>query len=380
MSQVSDDTFDGLFGGHPAEHGSGRSPSGGRRRTDPDGSRPRRTRRRRRLWLAASGVLLAVVAAAGTSAWVVVHRTTSSWGRQVTRIDSPFRAMPSRPPVDSSAGTALNILVLGSDSRISAGDPRQWAAGGERTDAIMIVHVTSDRESAFVMSIPRDSWVSVPGHGKAKINAAFSWGGPALMVQTVEQHTGIHLDHFAIVDFGGFKKITDLLGGVTITVPKTTTSVKQGTVRAGTYTMNGEQALTYVRQRYDVPGGDFGRVKRQQNWIRAVLIKLKEINPVTDPMLFENAVSTLSSATEVDAGLTPQLIQDLAADLQHMGPHDIRFFTVPVTGTGWSPDHKQSIVMLDTMVGRELWSAIKRDRIAEWIAVRKPDSLGNIVH
>jgi LCP family protein required for cell wall assembly len=383
VSQVSDDTFDGLFGGHQEGYGSGRPASGGCSRGGRGGSRHQgRGRRGRtgRLWLVATGVVLVVVATAGVGAWLVVHRTTSTWGRQVTRISSPFAAVPTRPAVDTSAGTALNILVLGSDSRVSAGDPRQWAAGAERTDAIMIVHVTSDRKGAFVMSIPRDSWAPIPGHGTAKINAAFSWGGPTLMVQAVEQLTGIHLDHFAIVDFSGFEQITDLLGGVTITVPKTVTSAKQGTVKAGTYTMNGDQSLTYVRQRYDVPGGDFGRVKRQQNWIRAVLVKLKAINPVTDPATFENAVSALSAATEVDAGLTPQLIQDLAVDLQHMGPHDIRFFTVPVTGTGWSPDHRQSIVVLDAKVDGELWSAIRRDRIADWVAVRKPDSLGSIVH
>jgi LCP family protein required for cell wall assembly len=384
VSQVSDYTFDDLFGGPPApdqRDGGGGHPSGKGPRRGSDGSPDRHAGRRRgRRWPLVLSLLLVIVATAAASTWLVVQRTTSSWGRQVTRIESPFTAIPSRPATDPTAGQALNVLVLGSDSRISAGDPQQWEAGAQRTDAIMIVHVTSDRKAAFVMSIPRDSWVNIPGHGTAKINAAFSWGGPPLMVQTVERLTGVRLDHFAIVDFDGFKQITDALGGVTITVPKTVTSAKQGTIKAGTSTMDGETALTYVRQRYNVPGGDFGRVKRQQNWIRAVLVKLKGINPVTDPAAFDRAVSALSAASEVDEGLTPQLIQDLAVDLQHMGPHDIRFFTVPVDGTGWSPDHKQSIVVLNTAVDAELWSAIRKDRIADWVTVRKPDSLGSIVH
>lgn len=384
MSQVSDHTFDGLFGGPPPpDQGDdgGRRPSGRRPRRGSGGSPERHGGPRRgRRWPLVLTVLLVIVATAAAGSWLVVRRTTSSWSRQVTRIESPFPVVASRPAADPTAGTALNVLVLGSDSRVSGGDPQQWAVGGQRTDAIMIVHVAADRKAAFIMSIPRDSWVNVPGHGMAKINAAFSWGGPVLMVRTIEQLTGVRLDHFAIVDFTGFKQITDALGGVTITVPKTVTSARQGVVKAGTYTMNGEQALTYVRQRYNVPGGDFGRVKRQQNWIRAVLVKLKGINPVTDPATFDKAVSALSAASEVDEGLTPQLLQELAVDLQHMGPKDIRFFTVPVEGTGWSPDRRQSIVVLDTAVDAELWAAIRRDRIADWVAVRRPDSLGNIVH
>lgn len=384
MSQISNRTFDGLFG-DPHDDGSGRPTFGRRPERHVGPGRGRRPGRgpgqdRGRRWLLALTGLVVIAGTAGAGAWVTLHRTTSAWGRQVTRIESPFVGVPSRPAADPAAGKALNILVLGSDSRVSAGDPKQWAAGAQRTDAIMLVHVTSDRSGAFVMSVPRDSWVDVPGHGQAKINAAFSWGGPRLMAATMEQLTGVRLDHFAIVDFSGFKQITDAIGGVTITVPKAVTSAKQGTIAAGTYTMDGETALTYVRQRYNVPGGDFGRVKRQQNWLRAVLIKLKSINPVTDPRTFDHVVSTLSAASEVDEGLTPDLVQELARDLQQMGPHDLRFFTVPVRGTGWSPDHKQSIVLLDARAAGGLWAAIRQDRIAAWVAVRKPDSLGNIVH
>lgn len=325
-------------------------------------------------------VLVVVAAAVAGGGWLVLHRATTSWSRQVTRVDVGIPAERVRPAVDPVAGKALNVLVLGSDSRVSAGDPRQWAAGAQRTDAIMIAHLTSDRSSAFMMSIPRDSWVQVPGHGLAKINAAFGWGGPALMMETVERLTGVRLDHFVIVDFNGFKEITDAIGGVQITVPERVSSDKQGVIEAGTYTMNGQTALTYVRQRYNVPGGDFGRVKRQQNWIRAVARKMKTIDPVSDPLTFNTMVSTLSLATEVDQGFTPDLMRGLAIDVQKMGPHDLRFFTVPVTGTGWSPDHTQSIVELDHKAADGLWLAIRQDRITQWVSVHKPDGLGHSVH
>jgi LCP family protein required for cell wall assembly len=325
-------------------------------------------------------LLLVVAAAVAGGGRLVLHRTTTSWSRQVTRIDTALPAERVRPVADPAAGRALNVLVLGSDSRVSAGDPRQWVAGAQRTDAIMIVHLISDRSGVFVMSIPRDSWVEVPGHGMAKINAAFSWGGPALMMQTVEHLTGVRLDHFAIVDFTGFKEITDAVGGVQITVPKKVSSDLQGAIEAGTYTMNGQTALTYVRQRYNVPGGDFGRVKRQQNWIRAVALKMRAVNPVTDPLTFNTVVSTLSRATEVDQGFTPDLMQELAIDVRQMGPHDLRFFTVPVKGTGRSPDRRQSIVELDRKADAGLWLAIRQDRIKQWVSVHKPDGLGHSVH
>ena len=88
----------------------------------------------------------------------------------------------------------------------------------------MIVHIPANRKGAYIISIPRDSWVTIPGHGQAKINAGFSFGGPTLMVQTVESVTGVRIDHVAIVDFDGFKQITDALGGVQITVPQTVSS------------------------------------------------------------------------------------------------------------------------------------------------------------
>jgi LCP family protein required for cell wall assembly len=379
MNRVDDRLLDGLPA-DPRPVGPGDRPGWwirAGRREHCAGRRGRRGSGRR--WTAVLTALTVIVGVGGAGTWLVLHRTTSSWSRQVTRLDSPFSAAASRPVPEAAAAGALNILVLGSDRRVSAKDPTQWAAGGQRTDAIMIVHVTSDRTGAFVMSIPRDSWVEVPGHGRAKINAAFSWGGPRLIGQTVEQLTGVRLDHFALVDFEGFKQITDALGGVPITVPRTVSSAGQGTVRAGTYTMDGETALTYVRQRYNVPGDDLGRVKRQQNWIRAMMIKLKAVNPVTDPMTVNAAVSALSAATEVDDGFTPELMQALAKDVQHMGPHDVRFFTVPVAGTGWSPDRTQSIVKLNTAVDAELWAAIRQDRIADWVVKRKPDNLGHTV-
>ncbi len=142
--------------------------------------------RRRRRWsstataLTVVGVLLLVLAGAGLGTLLWFQR---SLGHNIERLGDPFAEVSNRPVAASQPATssyeAMNVLVLGSDSRISAGDPSQWQAGAQRTDAIMLIHIPADRQAAQVISIPRDSWVPIPGHGEAKINAAFSYGGPA---------------------------------------------------------------------------------------------------------------------------------------------------------------------------------------------------------
>jgi LCP family protein required for cell wall assembly len=364
VSDVSDRTFDDVFSDFPSSpHAS-----------------PTPPKRRRRRWLIVLGVFTAVIVLFVAGGLLVVRQVTSAWDKNIERMGDPFKGIPStaRPQTDPNAGDAVNILLLGSDSRVSAGDPTQWAVGAQRTDAIMIFHIAADRKSAYVMSIPRDSWVPIPGHGNAKVNAAFSWGGPTLMVQTVEQLTGVRINHLAIVDFDGFKQITDALGGVTITVPQTTHDMR-GTIKAGTQTMDGATALNYVRQRYNLPGGDFDRVKRQQNWIRAVVAKLMSQGTLTNPFTLNSAMTALTKSLEIDDAFTANEMQDLALSGRDLRGKDIRFFTVPVAGTGWSPDHQQSIVNLDKTNDATLWDAIQKDKVGAWMDTHDAQSLGNTV-
>src|SRR5699024_11184210 len=199
----------------------------------------------------------------------------------------------------SDADDPVNILVLGSDSRISAGDPTQWQAGGQRTDAIMIAQVSGDRESMTFMSIPRDSWVPIPGHNDAKINAAFSWGGQALMIQTVEELTGIRLDHIMVTDFESFQAITDELGGVEITL---TEPLRSGSTQlpAGTHRLDGAQALDYTRQRYGLSGGDLSRMQRQQNWMRAMMVSAFNRDVLTNPGRLNDLLIVVAENVAVD--------------------------------------------------------------------------------
>lgn len=270
---------------------------------------------------------------------------------------------PSAPPVEGPTAP-VNILVLGSDSRISAGDPNAWEAGAQRTDAIMLVHLAADRQSAAAISIPRDSWVPIPGYGEAKINAAFSYGGPGLMIQTVEDLTGVRIDHFAVTDFESFTTLTDSLDGVEITVPDGAGgSVKQA--------MTGEEALAFTRERYALANGDFGRVQRQQAWMRAIVAKAN--NSRSDPMRIVRFLEAITSSVAVDEDLTLDRIQELFQGAGGISTNDITFMTAPYSGTGRSADG-QSIVVLDRAMFDPLMEAVATDELPDFLAAN-PDGM-----
>lgn len=341
------------------------------------GETRRRTSRKGRLVLvsvALLAVVVGVVALLGLTADLVVRER---YDANIERFDDPFEAIPeqSRPAPDD--GQARNYLLLGSDSRISAGDASQWEAGAQRTDAIMLAHLPADRSALYVMSIPRDTWVEVPDHGEAKINAAFSLGGPTLLVRTVEELTGVRVDHVGIVDFEGFVAMTDALGGVEVTVPEETQD-SQNVFPAGTYEMDGRQALGYVRQRYGLDGGDFDRVKRQQNWIRAVASDALSRDTLTDPRSLDAFLRATSSAVALDSGFGVDDLRTLAFHLRGLRSDDLTFLTVPTAGTGRSSDG-QSIVLLDEPAADALWQALQEDTVGQWLAAHDADVLGSTV-
>ena len=166
------------------------------------------------------------------------------------------------------------------------------------------------------------------------------------MVRTVEQLTGVHIDHVAIADFTGFKDLTDELGGVDIRIPRPPSDERRRWT-AGLHHMNGEEALDYVRQRHNLPDGDFDRVKRQQTWIRAVARKLSSAGTLANPLALNDALTTLSKSVATDSGFGMARSATPSPRSPAWRHADLVFFTVPTAGTGWSPDHTQSIVILD---------------------------------
>ena len=314
--------------------------------------------------------LVLTLATGGLALWV---RHSIASGMEF--IADPFADIPTRAPQQKVAAgeePAVNILVLGTDSRTSASDPSQWKEGAQRTDAIMIVQVSGDRKTVSVMSIPRDSWVEIPGHGQGKINAAYSYGGPSLTIHTVENLTGIHIDHFAVANFESFVALTNEIGGVRVNL-KTPQTLAGKELGAGAQVLNGQQALAYTRERSSLPNGDFDRVKRQQTWMRSIVSRVLTNGTLSSPTALYSFLKTASRTVAVDESFTLNQMQSLALETRHLHSNDIAFMTVPTAGTGTSADG-QSIVTLDADADAPLFKAFAEDRVRAYLT-EHPDAV-----
>ncbi|HEY9376081.1 MAG TPA: LCP family protein, partial [Jiangellaceae bacterium] len=298
--------------------------------TLPDRPTPRRHGRRGRLVLLTCVVaLLAVILLIAGGAWWAVRDVSSSIERIPDVFTRPDDARPSPPP----AGDSMNILLAGLDSE-ETGD--SFERGEARTDAVMILHLDKSREQAWLISFPRDTWVPIPGHGQNKINAAYSLGGPSLYVQTVEELTGLRMDHLAVIDWSGFRALTDALGGVTLTFTEPVVTWDGTRYQAGTHTLSGDAALQYVRERKALPRGDFDRVQRQQNYLRALMRQLGAGDLLSDPGRLVQVLDAVGQAAKVDEELSATGLMGLALSLRSLGDEDVTFLTVPTLGTGWA--------------------------------------------
>lgn len=273
----------------------------------------------------------------------------------------------------------LTILLAGVD----AGDgPRiademaagSWTPGRYRSDTIMVLHLPADRRSATVVSIPRDSWVRVPGHGMRKVNAAFSLGGPSLLVRTVQRLTRVDIDHLMIVDWQAFKRITTAVGGVRVRIPQDVYDVKQDVHwEAGVHELEGERALQYVRQRYGLPRGDFNRIDRQQNFIRATLRKVLSNETLLHPVKLTRIMEAVGDHFLVDEALTSDKLRRLALSSRHLRGDSVRFVTVPTTGI--DRVRGRSVVRVDQQQIRRLFGALANDRIERYLRRNDVDRL-----
>lgn len=203
--------------------------------------------------------------------------------------------------LDPSDGP-LTFLVVGSDTREGLDDLTNFGdAGGQRGDVIMLVRVNPNG-TAKMLSIPRDLWVDIPGNGKNKINAAYAFGGPTLMVQTIKQNLGVAVNHYVEIDFVGFMAMIDEVGGIEIDFPNPARDVKSGlAVEAGRQTLDGATALAYARSRtyqefqngswVSVDANDIGRTQRQQDVVRAIMSSLKSPSSIGEAGSIANSMA-----------------------------------------------------------------------------------------
>jgi LCP family protein required for cell wall assembly len=331
-----------------------------------------RPRKRMRRVLVSLGVLALVLALlAGGASWFFLNR----YGGNVDRVGDVFAGMSeeSRPaPVAGPAGAPVTFLLVGSDTRAEVA-PGELPDG--RSDAIMLARFAADGQHAQVISIPRDSWVDIPGRGFNKINAAYAFGGPTLLIQTIEQLTDVRIDHYAAIDFDGLIQVTDNLGGVDVTVAETTSNMGV-TFRAGPNHLDGQQVRAYVGQRYGLDGGDFDRVRRQQQYLKSMFGKLFSSDTFSDPARLDDALVTVTSAVSVDDSLGNNDLLALAYSLRGITPQTIGFFTAPVLGTG--REGAASVVYLDDAAGDRMWQFLKEDSLGQNAAEFADDVLPEV--
>jgi LCP family protein required for cell wall assembly len=324
----------------------------------------------RRLLVAAVALLLAVLTIGGGGLWW----STSHYGGQVTRIPGAFPDKPDseRPPRPAETAASMNILLAGVDSRSdlpttgTEGRAPPWSPGAQRTDSLMMLHLSADRRVGYLVALPRDSWVPIPGRGSAKINAAYSWGGPPLLIDTVETLTQLRVDHFAVIDWDGFIALTDSVGGVDITIPADSYDPAQRrTWKAGRYTMDGVQALSYVRQREGLPRGDLDRIARQQNFLRALMAKVVDSLTLTEPARLNRLLDAITSAISVDDRLSNSGLRDLAFGLRQLSVSNVTFVSAPVAR--FDRIDGQDVVILDREKTTALWQAVGTEDLPEWV-------------
>lgn len=218
-------------------------------------------------------------------------------------LDQNLQRTAALPVASTTSSAGTNWLIVGSDSRdgLSAEDEQRLATGdaaGARTDTIMLLH--DGGSGPVLVSLPRDTYVPIAGHGSNKLNAAFAYGGAQLLVSTVEQATGLHIDHYAEVGFGGFVNAVDAVGGVDLCVPESINDPKAGLdIKKGCQQIDGQTALGYVRTRATV-GSDFDRVARQRAFLAALIGKATSPATIINPFRTVPLASAMTGTITVD--------------------------------------------------------------------------------
>lgn len=261
-------------------------------------------------------------------------------------------------PADSIGNTPGSVfLMVGSDSREGAEDLNTGDIDGARTDTIMLLHAPW-WGSPTLVSLPRDLLVDIPGEGPGKLNSAFADGGPQQLVRTVENATGLHVDHYVEVGFNGIVDMTDAVGGVDVCIDYDVDDYRSRlTLKEGCHTVDGETALAFVRMRYSDPKGDLGRIERQQQYLASLLSKVTEPTTALNPFtMFDLAGQAADSLTvDEDTGIVNLARFGVAFSMIASGRGEST--TVPVEDpAGWYEG--ESVVIWDKAGAAELFASL----------------------
>jgi LCP family protein required for cell wall assembly len=352
------------FGSEPEPEGT--DPVGVPRRAQPGGVR--HGIRWGRIAIITIAVLFATVAAAVGYFGVKLNNSVTSISR------SSLLPTGSRPPsaTTNTTYTAMNILLIGSDTR---------GTDQGRSDTFIVLHISADRKSVYLVSFPRDMWVAIPGNGKAKINAAYSWGGSALSVSTIENLTGARIDHVVVTDFANFIQLVDTVGPVTVDNPVGSVATDD---RGHTYQFtkgplvitDGYMALEFSRQRDELPNGDLDRTLRQRAFLKGLFLKVATPDVLANPVKLNAVMASVDKYVTVDAGMTNDVIYSLALSMTGVTSSDqIHMVMAPITGFGTSADG-QSIDVVDVPGVTALGKALQNDTMAAFVAAHPTTEYG----
>jgi len=306
--------------------------------------------------------LVVVLAVAAISIYRVDRSLSQSLDREdLMPTDSSTALHPSkaqtapRPTKGQGAADALNFVLIGYDSR---------DAGAGRSGSLMILHLNAKRDQAYVVSFSADTWVSMPGHGNNKMSAAYGMGGSKLTVSTLEALTETRMDHAALVDFQGFARLTDELGGVTV-YNKTAFSSHGFNYPKGNITVSGERAVYFVGESRALPRGDFDRAANERNLVRAIIAKTLSPRVITDVGRLVSVVSGAAEHLTVDNGLTNSKIHSTLLSLR-LTDNDVHIMKAPVSGKATRKGQRVDIVDMAKLA--ELRTAMREDRVNEYLA------------
>jgi LCP family protein required for cell wall assembly len=361
-----------VYGAKPGRYGKGSGRNGNGDDADPALGVAEKPRSRKQQWylklMIGVGAGLILIS---SGVLALVYGLSSRYNNQVGHEDI-LSNIPRNTQVAPEG--PLNYLVLGTDSRTAD-------ANGARSDTMLLVHINKGLKSAFIVSIPRDSYVNVPAGkgwngGLNKINSAYAFGGAALAAKTIYNLTQIPLDGAVVINFAGVVNMVNAVGGVHVCVPYDvpnffTSDYPQYNKgwKAGCHDMMGEEAEIFMRQRHDVPGGDFGRMKSQQLVMKAIAVKATSAGIIANPVKLDNLLSTVAKSLTIDKSMN---LRDLAFALKGISPDTLTFATAPYKGTIDTP--AGSSVQLDTAADQVLWQAILDDKTTEWLATHpQPD-------
>lgn len=321
--------------------------------------RPRTAGRRgllRRVLLVAGVFVLLVALVVGGFAFFLTRKADGNLHREALLPGQGESTADTSVP----RGKGTNYLVIGSDAR--PGDRTS------RSDVIILAHVSAASSRVDLIHFPRDLYVPVPGHGRDKINAAYAYGGAPLLVRTLQDLVGVRVDHVARIDFEGFRRLTDAVGGVRVWAEEPSDGTGNGgpvVIKKGWNNLNGREALAFVRERYQLSQGDISRGRRQQEFLKALMLKALQPRTVVNPLRLTMLVDAATANTVLDQDFETSDIISRIAGMRAVRGNDIHFVTAPYSGFGRSPSGA-SIVTLDSQGMRGLSRALRTDDLATW--------------